>query len=74
MTAKARPKLPKRVEIEVADGAKLALDFLGTSETGPVRYAGRKYVGEISAKTCPAFVTGTGTLLTQPNGMMIFIR
>ena len=74
VTAKARPKLPKRVEIEVADGAKLALDFLGTSETGPVRYAGRKYVGEISAKTCPAFVTGTGTLLTQPNGMMIFIR
>jgi len=38
---------------------------------GTVRYAGKSYSGEINAKTCPAFVTGQGSLFVQPKGTMI---
>jgi hypothetical protein len=39
-----------------------------------VRYAGKGYSGEINAKTCPAFVTGQGSLFVQPKGTLIMFR
>ena len=73
VTAAAKPTLPKAA-VEIADGAKIALDYLGTNEVDTVRYAGKSYSGEINATTCPAFVTGQGTLFVQPKGTMIMFR
>ena len=73
VTAAAKPTLPKAA-VEIADGAKIALDYLGTNTVDTVRYAGKSYSGEINAKTCPAFVTGQGSLFVQPKGTMIMFR
>lgn len=74
VVAKALPTIPEKVEIGVAEGAKLALDFIGTNAAGIVRYAGRFRTREISARTCPEFVTGTGVLYVQPKGTVIVVR
>ena len=73
VTAAAKPSLPKAA-VEIADGATLALDYIGTNEVDTVRYAGKGYSGEINAKTCPAFVTGQGSLFVQPKGTLIMFR
>ena len=73
VTAKAKPTLPKAA-IEIADGATLALDYIGTNEVDTVRFAGRSYSGEINAQTCPAFITGQGALFVQPKGTLIMFR
>ena len=74
VVAKALPTIPEKVEIDVDEGAKLALDFIGTKAAGIVRYAGRFRTREISARTCPEFVTGTGVLYVQPKGTVIVVR
>ena len=73
VTPKSMPTLPKAA-IEITDGAKIALDYLGTNEVDTVRYAGKSYSGEINATTCPAFVTGQGSLFVQPKGTLIMFR
>ena len=73
VTPKSMPTLP-RAAIEITDGAKIALDYLGTNVVDTVRYAGKSYSGEINATTCPAFVTGQGTLFVQPKGTLIMFR
>ena len=73
VTTKAKPTLPKAA-IEIADGATLALDYIGTNEVDTVRFAGRSYSGEINAQTCPAFITGQGALFVQPKGTLIMFR
>ena len=72
-TPKSMPTLPKAA-IEITDGAKIALDYLGTNAVDTVRYAGKSYSGEINATTCPAFVTGQGSLFVQPKGTLIMFR
>ena len=74
VTAGAKPELSEKVEIDVADGAKLALDYIGTNTAYTVRYAGRSVTGDINADTCPDFVTGVGSLYVQPKGTMILFR
>ena len=74
VTAGAVPQIPASVEINVADGAKLALDYIGTNTAYTVRYAGRSVTGDINAETCPDFVTGVGSLFVQPKGTMILFR
>lgn len=74
VTAAAKPSVPNDAEIDVADGATLALDYIGTNVVSSVRHAGRRFSGEISATTCPGFVTGAGALFVQPEGLLIIIR
>ena len=71
---KAKPTIPQAATIEVADGATLALDYLGTNEVAFVRHAGRNYSGDINAQTCPAFITGVGALYVRPKGTVIMFR
>ncbi|MBR0503862.1 MAG: hypothetical protein IJJ84_00535, partial [Kiritimatiellae bacterium] len=73
VTPRAKPTLPKAA-IEIAAGATLALDYLGTNTVDAVRYAGKNYSGEINAKTCPAFITGVGALYVRPKGTVIMLR
>lgn len=74
VTPKAKPTIPQAATIEVADGATLALDYLGTNEVAFVRHAGKNYSGDINAQTCPAFITGVGALYVRPKGTVIMFR
>jgi len=66
--------LPPTVEINVAEGARLELDFEGTLPVAGVTLggAGRSHV--IDAATYPEFVTGTGSLYTPAKGILILLR
>ncbi len=68
------PSLPHNLRISVAEGAKLLLDYPGVARCGPVKYAGKRYVGTLNQETCPSFITGIGTLEAAPDGLAIVIR
>ena len=62
------------LEIEIASGAKLALDYDGTAHVKSVRLAGRKVSGLISAAQYPAYLSGRGMLYVQPRGTCVTFR
>jgi hypothetical protein len=69
--------LPEHLNIEVADGARLHLDFAGTNEVNSLRIAGRSYVGLVSTAEYPELypvLSGPGTLSITPKGTMILFR
>lgn len=69
----AVPTLPKDLDIDVDEGASLALDAPGTNEVRTVRYAGRFHAGVLDAATCP-FITGPGALFARPRGTLLLVR
>lgn len=69
----AAPALPKGLDIDVDEGASLALDAPGTNEVRTVRYAGRFHAGVLDAATCP-FITGPGALFARPRGTLLLVR
>lgn len=69
----AAPTLPKDLDIDVDEGASLALDAPGTNEVRTVRYAGRFHAGVLDAATCP-FITGPGALFARPRGTLLLVR
>ena len=69
--------LPQELEITVAKGAKLALDFDGTCEVARLRIGGRAYSGEVSVGKHPELdgvLVGRGALFVRPRGLMLIIR
>lgn len=68
------PSLPSKLKIEVAEGAKLNLDFVGTLPSGIVRLGARTYTGTIDAAGFPDFVTGTGALEAKSEGTLVIVR
>ena len=68
------PDIPSTLKFDVAEGAQLLLDYEGTAKCGPVKYAGRTYIGTIDASTHPEFVTGLGALEAQPLGTIMIVR
>ena len=69
--------LPEHLDIEVADGARLHLDFAGTNVVNSLRIAGRSYVGDVSQATYPELypvLSGPGTLMIMPKGTVILFR
>ena len=69
--------LPGHLNIEVADGARLHLDFAGTNVVNSLRIAGRSYVGDVSQATHPELypaLSGPGTLSIMPKGTTILFR
>ena len=69
--------LPEHLNIEVADGARLHLDFAGTNVVNSLRIAGRSYVGEVSLAARPELypvLSGPGTLLITPKGTLLTFR
>ena len=69
--------LPEHLNIEVADGARLHLDFAGTNVVNSLRIAGKSYVGEVSLATRPELypvLSGPGTLMITPKGTVIMFR
>lgn len=69
----AAPTLPKDLDIDVDEGASLALDAPVTNEVRTVRYAGRFHAGVLDAATCP-FITGPGAPFARPRGTLLLVR
>lgn len=69
----AAPTLPKDLDIDVDEGASLALGAPVTNEVRTVRYAGRFHAGVLDAATCP-FITGPGALFARPRGTLLLVR
>lgn len=65
---------PEGLTIELAEGAKLTLDFAGTQPLHALRINGRHVSGTVSATTHPAAITGTGTLQLPNLGSLLFLR
>ena len=65
---------PEGLTIELAEGAKLTLDFAGTQPLHALRINGRHVSGTVSAATHPAAITGTGTLQLPNLGSLLFLR
>ena len=72
--ASETPNLPETMTLNVAEGAKINLDFTGTNRLERVRLGGRSRSGVISAETYPDYVTGPGALLPAEHGLMLLIR
>ena len=68
------PDLPETLEISVAAGAELALDFPGTLKIDKLQIAGRSYVGTIDASVVPGVVIGQGAIEVTPKGTMVIFR
>ena len=66
--------IPENIELDVADGARLTLDFDGVAKVKGIRYNGQRLVGEISHATCPSWVMGRGVLSASPRGTVIMFR
>lgn len=69
----ATPDVPESASIEVAEGAKLRLDFPGNLKLDTVKYAGRSYSGTLTAENCP-FILGPGSLEVSPKGTVLLFR
>ena len=68
---------PKDLELIVAKDAKLALDFAGTNVVSRLRIAGKNYRGIVSLATHPELLgtlSGCGTLLVEPKGLILIVR
>ena len=64
----------KNVRIEVADGAKLALDYIGTNTVERIRLGGRSVSGVIDASRFPQFLSGPGALNCEPKGTLLLVK
>ncbi len=69
----ATPDVPESASIEVAEGAKLRLDFPGNLKLDTVKYAGRSYSGTLTAENCP-FILGPGSIEVTPKGTVLLFR
>jgi len=67
----ACPRVPGKTVLEVAEGAKLLLNYVGTRKVDTVRYAGQTLTGAISNATHPAFVIGAGSLYAPAKGTLL---
>ena len=63
-----------KASIDVAAGAKLNFDFDGRISLPKLSYDGKRIYGEISAKTCPDFVTGSGAVWCESKGTILLVR
>lgn len=69
--------LPETLEIDVADGAQLTLDFDGTNKIRRLTIAGRSCTGFVSLADRPDLLgtlAGRGTFLIRPRGTVLLLR
>ena len=73
-TVDAAPRLPRGIKIDIAEGARLVLDFPGVIRTGTIRMGNRRENGVITAQSHPDYIGGTGTIESVPEGSCISFR
>ncbi|MGN0852603.1 MAG: hypothetical protein ACI4Q3_04415 [Kiritimatiellia bacterium] len=69
--------LPESLEIDVASGAQLTLDFDGTNEVRRLKIAGKSYLGVVSLAERPELLgtlNGRGALFVRPRGTVLLLR
>ena len=69
--------LPEHLELTVAAGARLTLDFDGTNEVRSLCIAGKTYVGVVSLAERPELLgtlNGRGALFIRPRGTVLLFR
>ena len=66
--------IPENIELNVANGAKLNLDFDGVAKVKGLTYNGQRIAFDVSHEKYPAWVMGRGTLYVQPRGTIIMFR
>ena len=73
--AQTAPTLPSKVRIDIAEGARLALDYPGTNRVRGVWFGGVPADGRIvDAATYPDYVSGIGALEIVPSGTLLLFR
>ena len=72
--AQTVPSMPGKLRIDVAEGARLALDYPGTVKVGGVRLGGARAAGIVDAATHPDYVSGIGALEVVPGGTMLMFK
>ena len=73
--AQTAPTLPSKVRIDVAEGARLALDYPGTNRVRGVWFGGVPADGRIvDAASYPDYVSGIGALEIVPSGTLLLFR
>ena len=66
--------IPENIELNVANGAKLNLDFDGVAKVKGLTYNGQRIAFDVSHEKYPAWVMGRGMLYVQPRGTVIMFR
>ena len=66
--------IPENIELNVADGARLTLDFDGVAKVKGLTYNGQRIAFEVSHEKYPTWVMGRGMLYIQPRGTVIMFR
>lgn len=66
--------LPVALDVEVAAGATLQLDYAGTNRVNSVLLGGRRVTGVIDAARFPTLINGTGALFVRPEGFVLVFR
>ena len=66
--------IPENIELNVANGAKLNLDFDGMAKVKGLTYNGQRIAFDVSHDKYPTWVMGRGTLYVQPRGTIIMFR
>lgn len=61
-------------ELDVAAGARLALNYTGIQTVGRMAFGGRSFSGELSAAAVPDYLEGPGLLFVQPSATVITFR
>lgn len=68
------PELPEKLELDLAKGVKMRLDYAGTLELDTLRLNGVSVAGLIDASHPFGLVTGTGRLYVRPKGTVLIFR
>ena len=72
--ASETPDISDKLELSVASGAEVALDFPGTLRLFGLRLDGVSSIGTFSAATHPEYFTGTGMIEVLPKGTIILFN
>ena len=72
--ADAFAPFPPRLKMEVAEDARLSLDFEGVQPLYRLRIGGRGASGLISAATHPGVIFGPGVLSVPPSGTVFWLQ
>ena len=68
------PDIPETLSLELADGARLRLDFAGTNRIDRLRLNGVSVSGFIDASHPSGLVSGIGCLEVRPKGTVLMFR
>ena len=68
------PDLPEKLEVSVAAGAELRLEFTGTNRIDRLSLGGVAVSGIVSAATHPEYITGDGAFEILPKSTILLIR